>query len=189
MGYLVRLGKIAKSEHIKYQGKTFDECTAIIGDNECLYRLPEHKELYDIGKTTAFESHHLVDFYSFDIYDLTESDFRILPREGLLHIIEMYRAEISAYYSEMYKEFGKACEENDGEGDLTIPRELAGQLASALRMKHVGWANPHCPIANVDDEVKPSVSSSWQMEYAIFNLVHLLKTFDWENDYMIYSGW
>jgi len=29
----------------------------------------------------------------------------------------------------------------------------------------------------------------FQYEYAIFNLVYIYRTFDWENDYLIYSGW
>ena len=39
------------------------------------------------------------------------------------------------------------------------------------------------------DSKPGSIVSSWFKEYAIFNLVHILHTFDWDNDYLIYSGW
>ena len=33
------------------------------------------------------------------------------------------------------------------------------------------------------------IVSSWEYEYAIFELVRLYKSFDWENNYLIFLGW
>lgn len=38
----------------------------------------------------------------------------------------------------------------------------------------------------IDDE---QIVSSWEYEYAIFELVRLYKSFDWDNNYLIFLGW
>ena len=38
-------------------------------------------------------------------------------------------------------------------------------------------------------EDNSEIVSSWRYEYAIFEMVRLFKTFDWENNYLLFYGW
>ena len=44
-------------------------------------------------------------------------------------------------------------------------------------------------LANIDDDNKWQVTSSWEYEHSIFNLVHILKSIDWEQDTLLFYGW
>lgn len=188
MGYRTRLGKIPKSEHEKFIGKTYEESRELLADGEQFYRLNAHTELYEIGKTCAYENDHLTDFYSFDIQTLEESDFRILSRDGLIKLIEAYKADISEYYGEMFDKVADANKSNDLE-ELILPKEVSGKILSMLYAKKSDWCSAHSQIVQLESGKDGEMTGSWRMEYAIFNIVHILKTFDWENDYLIYSGW
>ena len=39
------------------------------------------------------------------------------------------------------------------------------------------------------DDTDDEIVKSWRYEYTIFELVRLMKTFDWENNYLIFYGW
>lgn len=41
---------------------------------------------------------------------------------------------------------------------------------------------------NIDLNDKWSISGSWEYEYMIFDLIHLLKIFDWNNDTLVAIG-
>ena len=44
------------------------------------------------------------------------------------------------------------------------------------------------PDINLDLNNKWLVSGSWSYEYGIFDMIHILKIFDWENDELICIG-
>lgn len=41
---------------------------------------------------------------------------------------------------------------------------------------------------NVDTNDKWTISGGWSYEYLIFDLIHILKIFDWENDVLVAIG-
>ncbi|EPE2648811.1 hypothetical protein KW516_18715 [Vibrio fluvialis] len=188
MGYRIRLGKIPKSEHEKFIGKTYEESRALLAEGECFYRLKAHTELYEIGKNCSYENEHLTDFYSFDISELEESDFRILSRDGLIKLIDDYKADIAEYYAELFDKIVEANNGNDRE-DLVLPEGISGEILSMLHAKRNDWCSEYSKIVQLESGRDGEMTGSWRMEYAIFNIVHILKTFDWDNDYLIYSGW
>ena len=47
----------------------------------------------------------------------------------------------------------------------------------------------YCAIANIDEDRKWHVTSSWEYEHSIFNLVHILKSIDWQEDTILFYGW
>ena len=52
------------------------------------------------------------------------------------------------------------------------------------------WGNKFLNPYYLDEETTDgAIVKSWEYEYAIFNLVYIYRTFDWENDYLIYSAW
>lgn len=44
-------------------------------------------------------------------------------------------------------------------------------------------------LADIDETNKMKVTSSWEYEHSIFNLVHILKTIDWDKDTILFYGW
>lgn len=176
MGYRVRLGKIPKSVREKYAGKTYDQLAEMYGEHlsgEDSYfpaaYPPEHTQLYEIGKYVDYNK-HTEPFYDFDLH---ECEFHIMSEEGLRYIISEYHKEIYEFYRDMK------------------PEEYAGHI----RMKALRW-NPDpeenfgvFPYYMDEEHTDGFIVRSWSMEYAIFNIVYIYKTFDWENDYLIYSGW
>lgn len=174
MGYRVRLGKVPKSARAKYAGKTKEELTELYGedDGEDNYfpaeHIEEHKQLYEIGKYVDYNQ-NTEPFYDFELED---TEFCIMSKEGLLNIIKEYHKLTYKYYSELtveeFEEF-KRSKMNEWEVDSK-------------------WGlKPYRLDERADCD--GFITGSWKIEYSIFNLVYIYRTFDWDNDYLIYSGW
>lgn len=178
MGYRTRLGRIAKTEREKYKGKTCEEVEAIINDEgRGPYRLKEHTELHELGKYVDFND-GLESFYDFNIVEACESEFHIMTKDNLKVIIDAYHDKIHQHYKELAD--GKS--EADGvEVDVFLQR------------REKMWSRTHnfglLPYYLDEEHTDGEIVKSWQYEYAIFNLVYIYRTFDWENDYLIYSAW
>lgn len=108
-------------------------------------------------------------FYQFDLDDV---EFKICTKEDLVRIIKFYHEGTASYYKELGTEDGISFESHK----RSFIRE---------------WENDFGINPYYLDETKKdgAIVKSWKMEYAIFNLVHIYQTFDFENNYLIYSGW
>lgn len=209
MGYRLRIGKISKIAHEKYKDlETEEDVRRVAGlsEGEGVYRcLPEYTELYEIGKYVD----HSVNTIPFFKFDLPENDFSIASREWLLDLIEQYRVKIHAWYDFLNqaiieKRIPKGCSvpsecktingamyslnkefvEDSAYGPHSPVAELYGQIEKRVTLWSEKFVKPY-----VLEEDSKELTNDWSYEYAIFNLLHILHTFDWENDYMIYSGW
>lgn len=209
MGYRLRIGKISKIAHEKYKDlETEEDVQRVAGldDGEGVYRcLPEYTELYEIGKYVD----HSVNTTPFFKFDLPENDFSIASKEWLLDLIEQYRVKIHAWYVFLNqaidaKRIPKGC---------AVPSECKAINGVVYSLNQIFIENeiygPQSPVSGLHDQiekratlwsgkfVKPYIleegtkelTRDWSYEYSIFNLLYILHTFDWENDYMIYSGW
>lgn len=216
MGYRTYIGELSKEKYNEIKEMTLKELYDYTNgkykdeDDDYLYISGRElvKELYCFGKYTPFEDEK---FFS-KVFEkeetnermLSEQDFWLVQKEYLRHIIEWYKAEIKVYYQDMLKVF-----ETESEFKNSISTELdnsykyetkadfsklteAEQQAIMKMFIHVRSINNEwnfmnlCPFdLNKGDEV----STSWRYEYAIFELVRIYKTFDWDNNLMIYYGW
>lgn len=165
MGYRARLGKIAKTEKAKFDGLNYEEAFNI---EEDLYYPPAHTQIYELGKHVNFanQSGKSEPFYSFDIYDECKSEFCILNKEGLEFIIDEYHKIIKGYFNDMK------------------PEEFEGYI----RSKRGEWDNKF-NLKPYSIDTNKEFIGSWKYEYAIFTLVEIYRSFDWEDDYLIYSAW
>jgi hypothetical protein len=190
MGYRIKLGRIPKTEKEQYKGKTEEEVYKMLGDDEfSSYRPPNHEELFEIGKYVSYENGRSP-FYDFEMED---TEFDILSKEGLLSIIEETHKELADYFFEMNEAIVNVFEKIEKKEELDFYTvEGFDKVVSHLRSKAVEWKNEYrLKPYRLEENKKMDgyVSSSWLKEYSIFNLAHIYRTFDWENDYLIYSGW
>lgn len=175
MGYRLKLGKIPKSEKPRFHGKNSTDSQAMIGEDESLYYPPAHTQLFELGKYVTYEE-HTYPFYSFDIYDEYESDFLIMTKAGLKTVIKEYHEKIRRNYQDLLWA-------NDSEGTNDFLRSRAREWS-----RNVFGLCPYY-LDQPPERSDGMMAASWQYEYSIFNLVYIYRTFDWENDYLIYSGW
>ena len=210
MGYRTKLGKIPKHMKDHFVGLNYKDAVkkAIQLTKESIpdykekyyialeYELPNFVQLYELGKYANYEDGR-IPFFSFDIYEECESEFDILTKEGLLKIIEDYHNKILKNFEDDFKIVEDSLKEfkdlDDDSEEITIKVSKEGyfELYNTLKSKVREWNRSYkiLPYYLDQEHSDGMIVSSWKYEYAIFNLVYIYRTFDWENDYLIYSAW
>ena len=102
----------------------------------------------------------------------------------MLKAIEIYKEKIKAYYEQLTVNgatqilpFGIELPLPNVTSEQKIKEHIEDKLSEINR------------IVDTDMERKNSLTRSWEYEYSIFNLVHILKTTNWENETIIFLGW
>lgn len=104
-----------------------------------------------------------------------EYDPYIMGKEGMLEAIECYRDKIKSYYEKLMK----VCKGEEVEFfEYTAEKHIRGKLFK--------W--------NLNDTVDTNLehlflTNSCEYEHAIFNLLFLLKTIDWDKKTLLFYGW
>ena len=182
MGYRARLGRFPKVDHKKFKHlKTEQEAYQYFEDHHsgyAHYRPPGHQELVELGKYVNYAKETHLNAKPFYDFDLEETEFVIVDRDFLLHIIEEYRKNTAEWYVELLE---------------TIQTGDTAMVEQHVRTKVSEWDNKFYSTLKTDEigdnDTDGHLTRSWKFEYAVFNLLHILHTFDWDNDYLIYSGW
>lgn len=155
----------------------FDESTP---ENFPIYELGT--ELYGFGKgvdwaskmqmanESLFNSKELKDFYE-------EYDPVIFSKDDFLQVIDDYKNKIIAYYESLLTVTGL--------DDRTVEQKQKAHVESQLNE----WKNKFGLLPINTDLTTDKICDSWLFEYAIFELVRIYKTIDWENDAIILLGW
>lgn len=115
-----------------------------------------------------------------EFYDYT---LKVANKNVLSEIINIYQKETQKYYQSFFKPnvLGKKSYANMSIDDIAEDRK-----------KELFWMlYHHCisPTINLEENQPTILTSSWDYEYAVFNLVHIFKTFDWEKDVLLICGW
>jgi len=183
MGYRLRIGRVPKRSRLRFLGLDHAHADMLIDEDDSLYYPAFHEQLYEIGKYVDFND-GLEPFYTgFDIEAECEAEFHIMQKADLKRILEVYHELIWQNYIELANREGECLDDEDG-GTSRIQRFLESRARE--------WNNGFGLVPYRLDEpigCDGEITGSWQYEYAIFNLVYIYRTFDWDNDYMIYSGW
>lgn len=140
------------------------------------------KEVYEFGKYCD---------WAFDMQEKNESIFGndelkerysdyqavICSKEDFLFVINTYKQKIIDYYKNLLAE--------NKESKTPIEKRHKLHIENQLHE----WENAFgcCPI-NTDLSVE-HINDSWMYEYAIFELVRVYKTFDFENNALVLLGW
>lgn len=201
MGYRLRIGKISDEAYNKYQNiETEEEVKRIagLGEGDGVYNsLPEYRELYELGKYVD----HSIGTKPFFKFELTDGEFQIASRDWLLTLIDEYRKRTADWYELLSKALIEkrpvSSNENTKMVDyFYINKELDEEtnvFPTIELFRHVinrrdRWRGNFLKPYELDTE-RGVITNDWSYEYSAFNLVHILHTFDWKNDLLIYSGW
>lgn len=141
------------------------------------------EELHEFGKYVnikKLEGNLKHYFNKIEVRKHFESDYEFMEikKEGLKSIIEEYAEYVANYYEKLL--IADEIEVFEGQ---TVEKKCVNAIKSKLKT----WKNDYCIPYNLDEEDKNLVSS-WEYEHSIFDLVRIYKTFDWDNNIMIWYG-
>lgn len=180
MSYRTRIGKFPKKDHAKYRNKTAEELAEKYGEDDGSdypnfnYGSPdEFKEIEYIPGYIYAGKENWQDFYDFKMDNL-ESEFFIIPKESFKLMIEQLSKEVYNLYNEVYEEF---------ESDNGQSRAL-----NIIYSKKCDWTTDFFNHLDYRED-SLLVSRAESLEYVVLNLVNIYKLFNWEEDYLILSGW
>lgn len=148
-------------------------------------------ELYELGKYSEIgfklQSERPSLFTSDELkkrYD--DYGFALLTKDDFKAVIESYRQKIIEWFKSLLEpedELLSVCE-------LSKEERRRSLIDNEIQDKIDSWSEKYFGISPIDlDENKERITSDWSYEYAIFELVRLYKTFDWENDDLVLMGW
>jgi hypothetical protein len=139
------------------------------------------KEVHDSSKE-LFSDKELNDYYK-------EYDFRVCDKETLLTIIEYYRKMILNSFKKLLtapeKEIKNHIEGKIGEWE-NLSEVLHIEDTFKDKESERKYNEEYYPY---DISLSNKIVASWLYEYEIFELVHILKTFDWEHYNLLFYGW
>ena len=194
MGYRHYFYLVKKSDVEKCNNIVFDELKRQYGDADGyidfdkvfprtevfefgkLYYEDTAERIYNTGKPLFGDKEcqkYFDDYYPF-----------VVGKEGLLEAIKIYKEKaISAYQSLL----------GDGqEVQYPLGITMTEDISEHDKMKkfvegRIYWLQNQ--FENIDESNKYKVSRSYIYEHAIFNLIHLLKVIDWDNETILFYGW
>jgi hypothetical protein len=173
MGYRNYIGRLPKSVHEEVKDLTEQELTDKYGgdeDEEDRYFWPyEHlsvEEIYECGKYCD-ERETLTRFFTHKMNSESDGEFMLGSKDLLNEIIIAYHKSTTKYYKELL-------ENDDIDAHIKHARDMLFE-----------WDKMEPYSLDIDS---PKIVSSWKYEYEIFELVRIMKTFDWENDVLVYYG-
>lgn len=189
MGYRLYLGKIKTQEIEEIRQSDYNELLLKYNDltnpDEDLYLPGPYRlipdTLYCLGKGIDYLD-KLREFGS-EIFTFPEAedyyydyDFFSITKEGLLLIIDTYRQKVADCYKVLaysYDIFGV---------EVTTTPELF------IKQRAESWNETRYCNYNLD-LTKKNIVTSWDYEYAVFELVYILKSIDFENETLVIYGY
>jgi len=196
MGYRTYIGSLPKEEHEKIKNLTIEEFYTFRG-KKLTPELDDYIGVYDVVTKRLFEFGKYTEFDDKKFYkpvflnDETqkefnaESDFWIVEKDYLKHIIDHYTEKVKSYYNDLIKDVPYDARE------FELPKEKQIQMAAHIQSMAREWGLLGFGLIdkpfNLDEG--DSITTSWKYEYETFELVRIYKTFDWENNIMIYYGY
>ena len=214
MGYRTYIGSLPKEEHEKIKGMGLKELFAHMGEEWSDDREERGyistsdiaaNELHELGKyvdqfdpslfSPVFEKEETQGYFS------EEQDFHLVGKEFLEAVINMYRDNVRRNYKNilesLYDETGKpkAPFLRDINSPIMNKAEIHGIHDALQQVKSMASEWGIATWGQMDDGDVPyrldrgdEITNSWKYEYVIFELVRIYKSFDWENNIMIYHG-
>lgn len=110
----------------------------------------------------------------------------VVGKEGLLEAISIYQEKVLNFYKGLLVDG----EERHLPFGITITKDDVKSIDKVVsHIEDKIWSISNRGLADIDEDNKWQVTSSWEYEHSIFNLVHILKSIDWEQDTLLFYGW
>ena len=158
------------------------------------YEMFNQEEIFDFGSnfkaykdvietsTRFFSNDELNDYYA-------DYDIRLCNKDTLLAIIESYRKVVLNNFKELLNASEKDLK-NHIEGKIGEWENLSEVLHIEDTFKNKEAEKQYNQaFYPYDISSSNKIVLSWLYEYEIFELVYILKTFDWENYDLLFYGW
>ena len=180
MGYRMYLAKAKKSA----------ELTETLEDKSIKRNEKNIESIFELGKYVDWRQDGSVNILG----ENHESELYKVDKEFLLYLIERYRVLNFNYYSDLLKKVEPLYQElldsrkSDNSDGLVALSNIVNSLYGKAGDEFSEWGEKRNCLQLKDSE-DGKITKSWLYEYSIFNLVHILHTFDWENDDLIYMGY
>lgn len=175
MGYRNYLSVVSKADYEKYHNMIFDELKQNLGSDDSdfidICKIESYIEIKEISLYSSVKDlldKHTTEFFT-NYKDLDCTSFATDGKPFLEALIEVYRKDVLLWYERLNKEV------MDGKTD---------RLISNFRIDYTVMSN----TKEISDS-KYLLMDVYSKEDSIFNLVYLLKTFDFENEVLIYRGY
>lgn len=191
MGYRHYFFKAKIEDVDRVKNLTPQEINKICSENDnyvCfdIEKILYHKKVFEFGKTYWDDTSGQIYSTGVPLFNNKKSmevfeDFvpYVVGKEGLLKSIEIYQNKIIKYLedciTDTYDEFR----------DTTLKSE--DKIKKDINDRLYDWKNNY--VLSQDENDKNRVTISWLYEYSVFNLVHLLKTIDWEKETLLFYGY
>ena len=170
MGYRNYLYSIPKKEHNKIKNKKEEELVKLCGDDgwfsPCRH-IRGVKEIYEFGKYCELQTKGRTKRFFLKFKD-EDGEFMIAEKNFLLHCIDHYRQKVADYYK-------------------NLQNKPVEEIKKQLKTKSEYWGGGEWVPYNLNEKTEHLVES-WEYEHQIFDLVRILKTFDFEKNILIYAG-
>lgn len=188
MGFNLHLGSIPKT--------TFDTIK-VMNRAELMEQYPPEydDEVYPPGVYTLVESRmyelgsdfeiltkckdHLEDLFQDEdlkAYYNDESYLYTMTEAGFLSLIDYYRESTMKYYKGLFE-------------SLTIIGGDTEAVFNFMEKRSTEWEHSRYLLPYDTKKNKNYITTSWEREYSIFELVRLYKLFDFENNILVLSGY
>lgn len=108
----------------------------------------------------------------------------IVGKEGLLEAIKIYKGKVINAYKSLLG--------NGQEVQYPLGITMTEDIPEYEKMKsfvndRIFWIQSY--FEDINETNKYAVTTSYMYEHSIFNLIHLLKVIDWDNETILFYGW
>ena len=198
MGYRHYFYKVNKEDVKTVKELSLDELKEKYGNKEYgyvdLYDLINQEQIFEFGKLYFEDTAEQIYDTGNPLFDNAEvmeyfSDYVpfIVGKDGVLKAIEIYKNKIKKYYKDMLVDekekvisiFGLTIKDEDIKSIDKVKKEVQDKIRI--------WEH-YKSVVDIDENNK-NVTKSCLYEYSIFNLVFILKTFNWEKETILFYGW
>lgn len=174
MGYRNYLSRVTKDKYKELsslsQKQIFEMYVNDDDDNSGWLNVREITQcidLHELGKYCEFKvGKNGYRFFKEEMDFEEEEEFYVASKQFFLEIIESYRQNVINYYTNLKDETDKNKE-------------------YYIKNKITEWTSLIPYNLDMNEE---QIVNSWKFEYAVFELIRIYKTFDWDNDLLIYCG-
>lgn len=177
MGYRNYLGRMPKDVYDGVRDLSERDLKDLFGCPQDDYFNPRKhiqlEELHELGKYCEFPGIDMVKKPLFDkamSWD-TDEEYYVGGKSLIEYFIENYRESVHTYYEELFS----SMDDNLNEVKFFFERRIDD------------WEGKYTKPYNLNTD-SSAIVSSWLYEYAVFELVRIYKSFDYDNYVVTYTG-